>query len=90
VEVEAAEREPGRRGVHVRVDEGGRQQCALPRDHPAGRRGVGGRTQPGDPAVDDVHGPPGAVAHGDVGDQQAHASASLALVERMRGSVIGA
>ena len=39
----------------------------------AGRR-VGGVAQPGDPAVDDVHGPAGPVADGHVGDQEAHAA----------------
>jgi hypothetical protein len=90
VEVEAGQRQAGRGGVHVSVHERRREQGPLPRDHAVGGRRVGGRAHPGDPAVDDVHGAAGPVADRHVGEEQCHPFASLALVDRIRGSAIGA
>ena len=72
VEVEPGERQAGCRGVHVGVDEGRGEQGALPREHAVGGRRLGRRSEPGDAAVDDVHGAAAAIAHRDVGDEQRH------------------
>ena len=86
VEVEPGEGQPGRRRVHVGVDEGRREQRPLPRDRPLGGRRRAGVAQPGDPAVDDVHGAAGSVAHRDVGDQQVHPATRGSMRARTPGS----
>src|SRR3954449_11581728 len=58
--------------MHMRVDEGGREQRSLARDGPARRGRVGGVPEPGDPAVDDVQGAARPVADRHTGDEQIH------------------